>query len=214
MTVTVLLNAIRDVVGKRGLLTGDADTAAYVEDWRRLYRGRTPAVVRPATTEELAEVVRLCAEARRADGAAGRQYLDGRRRDAVARTAAQIVLSLSRLEPGPRHRPGRHDDGDRGRRHAEGGAAGGGRGRVPAAAVDLVRGHARRSAACWRPMPAATTRCATATPATWCSGWKWCCRTARSGTGCAGCARTIPATACASCSSAARARSASSPPPC
>jgi len=64
MTVTELLNAIRDVVGKRGLLTGDADTAAYVEDWRRLYRGRTPAVVRPATTDELAQVVRLCAEAR------------------------------------------------------------------------------------------------------------------------------------------------------
>ncbi len=64
MTVTELLNAIHDVVGKRGLLTGDADTAAYVEDWRRLYRGRTPAVVRPATTDELAQVVRLCAEAR------------------------------------------------------------------------------------------------------------------------------------------------------
>ena len=31
---------------------------------------------------------------------------------------------------------------------------------------------------------------------------------------CAGCARTIPATACASCSAAAKARWASSPPPC
>ena len=41
-----------------------ADTAAYIEDWRRLYRGRTPAVIRPASTDELAQVVRLCAEAR------------------------------------------------------------------------------------------------------------------------------------------------------
>ena len=43
-----LLSAIRAVVGDRGLLTDPADTAAYSEDWRRLYQGRTPAVVRPA----------------------------------------------------------------------------------------------------------------------------------------------------------------------
>src|SRR4029077_1882208 len=30
----------------------------------RLYRGRTPAVIRPGSTEELAAVVRLCASAR------------------------------------------------------------------------------------------------------------------------------------------------------
>ncbi len=62
--VAALLDQIRAVVGERGLLTGAADTAAYTEDWRRLYRGRTPAVIRPATTDELAQVVRLCAEAR------------------------------------------------------------------------------------------------------------------------------------------------------
>ena len=56
-----LLDAIRGIVGPRGLLTDPADTAAYSEDWRRLYQGRTPAVVRPATTQEFADVVRLCA---------------------------------------------------------------------------------------------------------------------------------------------------------
>jgi FAD/FMN-containing dehydrogenase len=61
---TALLDAIRGVVGERGLLVGDADTAAYTEDWRRLYRGRTPAVIRPANTDELSQVVRLCAGAR------------------------------------------------------------------------------------------------------------------------------------------------------
>ena len=64
MTDTELLDAIRGVVGERGLLTDAADTAAYTEDWRRLYRGRTPAVIRPASTGELARVVRLCAAAR------------------------------------------------------------------------------------------------------------------------------------------------------
>jgi FAD/FMN-containing dehydrogenase len=63
MTNAALLEAMRAVVGERGLLTGDAYTAAYVEDWRRLYRGRTPAVIRPASTDELARVVRLCAAA-------------------------------------------------------------------------------------------------------------------------------------------------------
>jgi FAD/FMN-containing dehydrogenase len=58
-----LLSAIRSVVGDRGMLTDSADTAPYAEDWRRLYQGRTAAVVRPGTTQELADVVRLCAEA-------------------------------------------------------------------------------------------------------------------------------------------------------
>ena len=61
---TALLDAIRGVVGERGLLVGDTDTAAYTEDWRRLYRGRTPAVIRPANTAELSQVVCLCAGVR------------------------------------------------------------------------------------------------------------------------------------------------------
>lgn len=64
MTDTTLLDRIRAVVGERGILTDPVDTEAYVEDWRRLYRGRTPAVIRPANTDALARVVRLCAEAR------------------------------------------------------------------------------------------------------------------------------------------------------
>ena len=63
-SATALLDAIRGVVGERGLLVGEADTAAYTEDWRRLYRGRTPAVIRPANTDELSRVMRLCAAAR------------------------------------------------------------------------------------------------------------------------------------------------------
>ncbi|MGE0222817.1 MAG: FAD-binding oxidoreductase [Acetobacteraceae bacterium] len=62
-STTPLLDRIRDVVGDRGILTGESDTAPYAEDWRKLYKGRTPAVIRPGTTQELAEVVTLCAEA-------------------------------------------------------------------------------------------------------------------------------------------------------
>ncbi len=62
-TVQTLLVALRGAVGPAGLLLDPADTAPFAEDWRRLYRGQTPAVVRPASTAELAEVVRLCAAA-------------------------------------------------------------------------------------------------------------------------------------------------------
>ncbi len=58
-----LLAAIREVVGDRGMLTDPADTAPYAEDWRRLYQGRTQAVIRPANAGEVASVVRLCADA-------------------------------------------------------------------------------------------------------------------------------------------------------
>lgn len=56
--------AIRSIVGDRGLLTDPADTAPYSEDWRKLFQGRTAAVVRPSATAELAAVVTLCAERR------------------------------------------------------------------------------------------------------------------------------------------------------
>ncbi len=58
-----LIERLRALLGPRGLLTDPADTTSYVEDWRHLYRGRTPAVVRPASTDETAAVLRLCAEA-------------------------------------------------------------------------------------------------------------------------------------------------------
>jgi FAD/FMN-containing dehydrogenase len=62
-TAAAIVAQLRDVVGAAGLLTDPADTAPYATDWRGLYHGRTPAVVRPKTTEEVAEVVRRCAAA-------------------------------------------------------------------------------------------------------------------------------------------------------
>jgi FAD/FMN-containing dehydrogenase len=54
-----LLTGLSAIVGARGLLTG-RDAEPYCQDWRALYSGRTPAVVRPADTEELAAVVQFC----------------------------------------------------------------------------------------------------------------------------------------------------------
>lgn len=62
-SLNALLARLANIVGPAGMLTGAADTAPYAEDWRRLYQGRTAAVLRPANTAELAAVVAACAEA-------------------------------------------------------------------------------------------------------------------------------------------------------
>jgi FAD/FMN-containing dehydrogenase len=58
-----LLARLAAELGPAGVLTDTADTAPYAVDWRRLYRGRTPAVLRPSTTAQVAAALRLCGEA-------------------------------------------------------------------------------------------------------------------------------------------------------
>src|SRR4051812_46498306 len=91
-----LLEALRARLGPAGVLTDPADTAPYCEDWRRLYRGSTPAVLRPATTQEVAEAVRICAAAGMPIVPQGgnTSMVGGA---AVSEDCSQIVLSLSRL---------------------------------------------------------------------------------------------------------------------
>jgi FAD/FMN-containing dehydrogenase len=49
------------IVGDKGLITDEQGKHPYVTDWRESFVGSALAVVRPATTEEVASVVRLCA---------------------------------------------------------------------------------------------------------------------------------------------------------
>jgi FAD/FMN-containing dehydrogenase len=58
------LDRIRQVVGAQGIITDAADLEPYIVDWRGFYRGATPAVVRPSSTREVAQVVKICAETR------------------------------------------------------------------------------------------------------------------------------------------------------
>ncbi len=55
------VESLRAIVGDKGLITDDADKRPYLTDWRENYLGKALAVVRPATTEEVADVVKLCA---------------------------------------------------------------------------------------------------------------------------------------------------------
>src|SRR5262245_32541426 len=57
-----LLERIRAVVGAQGLITAAHDMEPYIADWRGFFRGATPAIVRPASTAEVAAVVKICAE--------------------------------------------------------------------------------------------------------------------------------------------------------
>lgn len=53
---------IRAIVGPAHCLTAPEDMAPYLREWRGLYQGAARLVARPATTEEVAAVVRVCAE--------------------------------------------------------------------------------------------------------------------------------------------------------
>src|ERR1700716_3416543 len=52
---------LRGIVGERGLIVDEPGKHPYLTDWRDNYLGAALAVVRPATTEEVAAVVKLCA---------------------------------------------------------------------------------------------------------------------------------------------------------
>lgn len=57
-----LLKAFAAVVGEAHVLTGDA-AAGHTVDWTGAFRGRTPAVLRPAGTAQVGKLLALCADA-------------------------------------------------------------------------------------------------------------------------------------------------------
>ena len=89
-----LLDRLADIVGDDHVLTDAQLTVGYAVDWTRRFAGGTPAVVRPASVEQVAAVMRACADA----GAAvvpqgGNTGLVG---GSVPRNG-EIVISLTRL---------------------------------------------------------------------------------------------------------------------
>ena len=55
-----LPDVFREILGPNGVLTAPEDLAPALADWRGLYRGEAMALLRPASTEEVAACVRLC----------------------------------------------------------------------------------------------------------------------------------------------------------
>lgn len=60
---TAFLAELAGIVGERYVLTDPADTALFLTDHRGRYHGRALAVVRPASTGEVSQVVKACAAA-------------------------------------------------------------------------------------------------------------------------------------------------------
>jgi len=90
------IEEIQAIVGPAGLITSPQEVAPYASDWRKRYLGRPAAVVKPASTAEVAEVVHACAESRTAivpqggnTGLCGAATPDA--------SGTQIVLNLSRM---------------------------------------------------------------------------------------------------------------------
>lgn len=59
-----VLAPIRAIVGERGMITDRASMQPLMESWRDNWAGRSPLVVQPATTAELAAVIAVCAATR------------------------------------------------------------------------------------------------------------------------------------------------------
>src|SRR5687768_9380952 len=56
-----LQERLADIVGAAHMLTAPEDTKPYFTDWRRQYAASAECVVRPATTQEVSQVVSACA---------------------------------------------------------------------------------------------------------------------------------------------------------
>src|SRR5256712_12821781 len=90
------IEEIQAIVGPAGLITLPQEVAPYASDWRKRYLGRPAAVVKPASTAEVAEGVRACAESRTAVVPQGGNtgLCSAATPDACG---TQIVLNLSRM---------------------------------------------------------------------------------------------------------------------
>ncbi|MGC2779816.1 MAG: FAD-binding oxidoreductase [Bradyrhizobium sp.] len=94
--MTKLITTLQAIVGAPHVLIAPEDQAPHVRDWLGKYQGAAMAVVRPASTEEVAAVMAACAEARVAVvPQGGHTSLSG---GATPEASGQaIVLSLSRM---------------------------------------------------------------------------------------------------------------------
>jgi FAD/FMN-containing dehydrogenase len=91
------LQRLRAAAGPGGVIDDPADIAPYCKSWRDDWQGRVPLVLRPDTTEGIAQVVRICAET----GVAivpqgGNTGLTGASQPGVDQ--GEIVLSTARMK--------------------------------------------------------------------------------------------------------------------
>jgi len=85
------------VLGKQYVLTEDLDKVPYLTDWRKRYTGKALAVLLPKTTDEVANIVKLCAAHHVAIVPQGGHtgFCGGATPD---NTGKQVILNLKRMK--------------------------------------------------------------------------------------------------------------------
>jgi FAD/FMN-containing dehydrogenase len=90
------LAAFAAIVGDKGVLTKDADKTPYLEEWRGLWHGKTPMVLRPSSTKQVSEILKIANAANCAiipqsgnTGLVGGQTPNG--------DGSEVALSLNRM---------------------------------------------------------------------------------------------------------------------
>jgi D-lactate dehydrogenase (cytochrome) len=93
---TRVLDELRRIAGPSGYLDQPADIAPYEVDHRKLYRGSTPLVLRPNSTEQVSAILRTCSEANVGVVPVGgnTSYCGGATPSA---DGSQVVVSLARM---------------------------------------------------------------------------------------------------------------------
>ncbi len=90
------LARLRAALGPKGCVEDPAEIEPYCVAWRDGWKGRVPMVLRPASTAEVAEAVRICAETRTSIvPQSGNTGLTGGGQPHDA--GAEVVLSLNRM---------------------------------------------------------------------------------------------------------------------
>ena len=91
-----LADRLAAIVGDRGIVAGEHERQPYENDWRDQYHGRAAAVVKPASTEEVARVVTLLAQEKIAMvPQGGNTSLCGA--SVPDASGTQVVINLSRM---------------------------------------------------------------------------------------------------------------------
>ena len=96
MLDTALIDRFSAIVGEKNALTAPEDIAGYLVEQRDLYHGRTPLVLRPGSTEEVASIMKLASETKTpVVPQGGNTGLVGAQQPDESGTA--IILSLGRM---------------------------------------------------------------------------------------------------------------------
>jgi FAD/FMN-containing dehydrogenase len=91
-----LVERLKAIVGERGLVTAEHERKPFETDWRDQYHGRAAAVVKPASTDEVARVVTLLAQEKIAMvPQGGNTSLCGA--SVPDASGTQVIINLSRM---------------------------------------------------------------------------------------------------------------------